>query len=155
MRKFSHELKQISFTNGGSVSVDGIVYHFVNTCSIDYFLLAVYLVISVSKIAKERLNSNQSPYSIALNRAFQNIANHLKKNDWNSSRLEWAKTTNMRRLENHDKSITYDFYLSVEEAFGNIMRYYQTFCFEYHCKKKDCLTNGVIKKQFSSSFSQM
>jgi hypothetical protein len=155
MRKFGKELDHISFSNGGSITANGIVYYFANTCSIDYFLLAVYLIICVSKIAIERLNSNNSPNSIALNRAFTNIANYLKINDWNSARLEWAKTTNMRRLENQDKSITYDIYLSVEEAFGNIMKSYQTFSFEYHCKKKDCLTNGVKKKQLSSSFSQM
>ena len=155
MRKFNRELKHISFSNGGSISFQGIIYHFCNTCSIDYFLLTIYLICSTSDTSNERLNRNENQNSTALNLAFKNITNHLKKNDWTSARFEWAKTTNMRFFTNSDNSITYDFFLNLEESFGNIMHVYQTFIFDYHCCKDKCSVNGIKKQQLSSSFTQM
>ena len=105
------------------------------------------MICSTSDTANERLNRNENQNSTALNLAFKNITNHLKKNDWNSARFEWAKTTNMRFFTNSDNSITYDFFLNLEESFGNIMHVYQTFIFDYHCCKDKCSVNGIKKQQ--------
>ena len=123
MRKFNLELKHIILSNGGSATVNGRNYHFLNTCSIDYFLLAVYLICSSSKKIYERSHSNQ-PTS-RLYKTFLAIKEHLMTNKWNLARLEWAKFSRMKCIINQDNSITFDYFLTTGEAFADKISEFQ------------------------------
>ena len=48
--------------------------------------------------------------------------------------------------------VVYDFFLNLEEAFFNKMKYWQTFNFEYKCSDKLCKVNSSSKTETSSIF---
>ena len=153
MRKFRDDIKHLTLSNGGTFKKNGIVYHFANTCSVDPWLLTIYLICCSSRIDLEHSTVNSC--SRVLYETFLKIKKHLLKNDWNMARLEWAKFSETNEVTNSDNSRTFDFFLTPEEAFGNKMHHFQSFSFEYRCKKNNCTINGQIKKHTSSFFEQM
>ena len=117
MRKFNEKIECIEFCNGGSVRLDGISYNFVNTCSIDYFLVIVYLVTSKRIEYRAGLQNSTSD----LYKTFLEISDRLKINDWNEARLCWYRFNNNSSFSSNG-TITVDFFLTIEEAFFNKMK---------------------------------
>jgi len=115
MRKYRNILKDIKLCNGGTEIIDGKSYCFSNTCSIDYWLLSIFLVLSVSSIANKRA-LDQTSNSIELYKVFVKIKDFIQKNNWNSARLEWANFIGLKK-KIINGSIHFDCFASISIAF--------------------------------------
>ena len=151
MREYCDILENVIFKNGGTLELDGETYVFLNTCSVDYFLLCVYLKTSTSKIIDARLNCES--LSNDLCRCFDKISNYLKNNQWDLARYEWATFIKMEPVKNdYDGSITFNFLKKLSFAFCDVMDYYQKYNFNYKCADSECNINGVEKTETSCKF---
>ena len=149
MRKYRNDLKDIKLCNGGSAYANGQNVRFVNTCTIDYWLLAIYLVVGNSNLAKERILSKSST-NIELNNVLDKIKSFLLVNDWNLARLEWTNFIGLKgKLQNG--TLYYDYYNTLSPAFVDKWNQYQLFTFDYKCKKS-CPINGDQKTESSHEF---
>ena len=152
MTKYRNDLKYIKFSNGGSVCFNGINFHFSNTCTVDYWLLAITLYLNNSSLAKQRI-SDKSSVSMDLNKVLVNIKNFIMDNQWNMARLEWATFIGLKKKIINGE-VHYNFFdklsLIILEKMGN----YQSFFFKYKCKK-NCFTNGEEKNELSHDFLLM
>jgi hypothetical protein len=149
MRKYRNDLKVIKLCNGGSANINGQNVCFVNTCTIDYWLLAIYLVLDNSNIAKERILSKSST-NTELNSVLDKIKSFLLVNDWNEARLEWTNFIGLKgKLQNG--TLYYDYYTTLSTAFVDKWNQYQLFTFDYKCKKS-CQINGDQKTESSHEF---
>lgn len=114
--------------NGGiSESPDGKIL-MKNTCSIDYFLIIIYII----------CENHLKELNRALYDCFIKIHSFVKINDWNSARLQWLKFSN---LQNHIVfNNTHDWFLSEYESFYSSYGLFQKYSWKFEC------SNGQICK---------
>jgi hypothetical protein len=140
----------MEFSNGGTLEMEKIKTIFINTCSIDYFILVIFLCTEFGEIIRKRsleVNSTQDFYKL-----FIKIHDHLKNNNWNLARLEWANFNQMQfTVEN--KSPKYDFYLSIRDSFLSKVIFLQTYSFYCACSNEMCTKHGNSVKVTTDAFT--
>ena len=149
MRKYREELKKIKFSNGGKYKLNGITYDFSNTCTVDYWLLSIFLVVSTSKTAQDRIEKssiNQNLYFV-----FNEIKNCIFDNNWNKARLVWTNFSGFNGKQ-IDGRFYYDYFGTLSAAFVEKMNDNQLFTFNYKCKL-NCTFNGKEMTESSNFFS--
>ena len=108
--KYISDCKHLVLQNGGKFSIDNIEYYAVNTCSIDYFLIIIY-IIRLNHIE----NFNQIK-NIEIGKVFERIYNYLSLNDWQKARIVWLEyCIGLEKIIK--KNNVYDWFLSEYESF--------------------------------------
>ena len=131
---------KIEFSNGGQLEINKTITKFYNTCSIDPFILAIYICVQFGHQIKDRSNdiaSSQVFYKLLLK-----IHQNIYENNWNKSRYDWAQFNDIQ--SRYEKTVcSYDFYLSIGQAFLNKVKEFQKFSFTFGCSDKRCVKNST------------
>ena len=94
-----------------------------NTCSIDYFLMIIYIV----------YENNYKDLNGDCYDCFLKIHGNIKINDWNSARLEWLKFAN---LQNYVVSgNTHDWFASEFQSYYSSYSIFQKYSWTFKCSK--------------------
>jgi hypothetical protein len=137
---FLLKIQEIKPTNGGSCIFDHIFcYMFINTCSINYFILVLYVISEKNALFKRRveLGNNLDDFEIFL----RNLNTQISSNNWNLSRLNWLESNDrlIKKKSISAKSYLYDCLTSEYEAYSATYLKLQEFKW---CKK--CTNIGCI-----------
>jgi hypothetical protein len=151
---FLEDIKKISFSNGGTITMVEKKYKFINTCSIDYFLLVIhYIAKNNSYLVKQR--GLQKNLAGPFYQSCAKIGEFLSVNNLCMARLEWAKFFKNAFTKTKKGTTLYDFYLHLEEAFyDKDTKKIQEFEFSYSCSQT-CPVNFSNEKETSSKFLLM
>ncbi len=138
--------------NGGSFQPENKIIKFINTCTVDYYLLIWVILSKTNKLYKKNLNElkrneNISSFYEYINKIVQCIV--AKK--WNSARLLWSNFICKGYSENSEM-ILYDYYGSEIEGYAGFHSI-QTFSYFYKCTEKKCRFGNDWNKEELSGFS--
>ena len=95
--------------NGGQFYIGNKEYFSVNTCSIDYFLIIIYIICSNHMDLVSLLKNEIST-------VFEKIYVNLSSNEWQKARLAWVEYCPELRVV-IQKNNVFDWFLSEYEAF--------------------------------------
>ena len=116
-------MKKLTLTNGGEFYIGKHKFKCYNTCSIDYFLIIVYLLVeSTCELGKFEEKSGN---------LFLKIFAFLSDNDWNMARNEWFNFC--PDLKHIQKKSNFNWFLSEFDSFFRYFRIYQTYNWESYC----------------------
>jgi hypothetical protein len=137
-----NSLKKLKLKNGGSIKLtNGITVKSKNTCSIDYFLIIIYLLYPKYKWFKsEWLN------------VFKNIFEFVLEENWDLARIEWSQYAFAFQQDQFPPKIEnlWDWKGSEYESFSQVLNSYQEFSWSSTCENQRCKNN---KTHTSSSFN--
>ena len=105
------QLRNLTLCNGGTIYLDQKKYLSKNTCSIDYFLIIIFLLIKNCKYAK--LENN-------LDSCFFKIFTYLTLNNWEKARYQWFKfCPNLGKIYQN-----FDWFMSEGDSFVRVFLKY-------------------------------
>lgn len=132
-------------SNGGNFVSNSMNYYIINTCSIDYFLLIIFLL----------YDKNDQNKSIFDDTFIMDIIQYISLNDWNIARLKWIEYNQIpKKIICQKNNIVYNCFLSEYESFYKTISTFQSFTWFCKCPSKHCKLN-VMTKQNSSAFKLM
>ena len=136
------KLKKLKLTNGGDFVIGKKKYNSINTCSIDYFLIIIYLLIESS--------NNLGIFEKNSGNCFFKIYAFIAENDWHMARYEWFKFCPSLKII--QKGLKFNWFMSEFDSYLRAFQKYQTYYWEENCdneQKPNCFLRTKITKESS------
>ena len=138
---YINSCKNLILENGGRFMIDNREYHSLNTCSIDYFLIIIY-IIRMNHIDKVKLLKDD------ISRLFESIFTFLSFNEWQNARLAWLEYCPSLERTIKRKNV-YNWFLSEYEAYFSDYRNNQLYSWKTKCDNTSnplCVNSLEAKK---------
>ena len=116
----------LNLQNGGSFIMDNKEYFSMNTCSIDYFLIIIFI------IRMNHMEQFNQLKNIEIGNVFEKIYGHLSCNDWQMARLAWLEFCPGLKQTIKNNNV-YDWFLSEYEAYFVYYRCNQFYSWTSKC----------------------
>jgi hypothetical protein len=136
--------------NGGSFYLDNKLIKFINTCTLDYYLL-IWVILSKTNIFLKNIFHSINPTDFYKN--INKITQSIGAKKWNSARLFWSKFISKKYSETQE-AIIYDYYGSEMDGFSSFHSI-QSFKYSYKCSEINCRFGNSWNEEEFSGFSMV
>ncbi len=126
-------------SNGGKLLEDKKQFTFLNTCSIDYFILVCYIISRKFEYCLHE-KEKKTPFDHLLIEFGKSIGS---KNNWDEARLSWLNfnNNNIKKSQTNENKFLYNCLTDEFTAYYSSYSFYQQFRWFNSCPNSNCLNN--------------
>lgn len=123
-----------------------ISIQFINTCTIDYFLVLIATIANNNKYFQEKINNLEKKNEFT--EVSKKISCEMFKNDWNSARYTWLQFNEFPIAKIFGNHYHYDFFSTEFLVFVGKLQKYQEYFWTSNCENPNCdIKDKLIRSQ--------